>query len=256
VAVRDVIFVSCSAPLIAACVVRPDRPRLGALGLAADVGLVAVLALFIYVYFPVAHLALGVTNPYQHLAPVLYNPQRVMLLVLLLWLLRTSEGTWRRLYEELALAIAIFHAGSVVSNLALVGGSYRPGLYDLPWAVPLLWVALAARDWQPEPRILEADAEDLEAAAWQARDWQEARRGNVVALAAVCWFRLHLLATLVGSPGAFGRASAATSRCRNSAGGRLHRPPAAHAAPGGSHQTGRELRLPHAGREQHRRHLT
>ena len=45
---------SCAAPLIAACVVKPDRPRPGALGLAADVGLVSVLALFVYVYFPVA----------------------------------------------------------------------------------------------------------------------------------------------------------------------------------------------------------
>src|SRR5512134_2843431 len=33
VAFRDLLFVSCAAPLIAACVLKPDRPRPGALGL-------------------------------------------------------------------------------------------------------------------------------------------------------------------------------------------------------------------------------
>jgi len=77
VAFQDILFVSCTAPLIAACVVRPDRPRPGALGLAADVGLVSVLALFVYAYFPVARAAIGTGDPYQDLAPVLFNPQRV-----------------------------------------------------------------------------------------------------------------------------------------------------------------------------------
>ena len=63
VAFQDILFVSCTAPLIAACVVRPDRPRPGALGLAADVGLVSVLALFVYTYFPVTRAALAPATP-------------------------------------------------------------------------------------------------------------------------------------------------------------------------------------------------
>src|SRR5262245_58774150 len=85
--VQYAFFVSCSAPVIVACVLRPDRPRPGALGLAADVGLVCVLALFVCVYFPVAGLALRVEDPYLTLSPIFFNPQRLMLLVALLWLL-------------------------------------------------------------------------------------------------------------------------------------------------------------------------
>ena len=151
VVLQDVLFVSSAAPLIMACVLRPDRPRPGALGLAADVGLVCVLALFVYAYFPVARLVLGVGDPYQSLSPVFYNPQRLLLLGLLLWLLRGSAGPWRRLYEELAVAMALFHGVGLVPNFAMFWGTYRPGLYDLPWVLPFVWVALAAREWQPLP---------------------------------------------------------------------------------------------------------
>ncbi len=105
IAFQDILFVSCTAPLIAACVVRPDRPRPGALGLAADVGLVSVLALFVYVYFPVASAAIHARDPFDNLAPVLFNPQRLILLGALLWLLHGSVGAWRQLYAWWANAI-------------------------------------------------------------------------------------------------------------------------------------------------------
>jgi len=200
VAFQDILFVSCAAPLIAACVVKPDRPRPGALGLAADVGLVSVLALFVYAYFPVAHGARAAGDPFQDLAPVLFNPQRLILLGALLWLLRGSMGAWRRLYEELALAMVVFHGGGTLSNLAIFAGTYRPGLHDLPWALPFLWVALAASDW-PSRRPEASPAPELGPLAWEARDWKQARHGNVIALAAVVLVPVvHQLATLVGSP--------------------------------------------------------
>jgi PAS domain S-box-containing protein len=200
VAFQDVLFVSCAAPFIAACVVKPDRPRPGALGLAADVGLVSALALFVYVYFPVALAALGAADPYQDLAPVLFNPQRLILLGALLWLLHGSASAWRRLYQELALAMVVFHAGGMLSNLTLFAGTYRPGLHDLPWALPFLWLALAAREWRPTP-LDPARREATGAAGWEAGSWKRARDGNLVALAAVVLVPGgHQLATILGSP--------------------------------------------------------
>jgi PAS domain S-box-containing protein len=194
-------FVSCSAPLVVACVLEPDRPRPGALGFAADVGLVCVLALFVCIYFPVAAMALGAEDPYLNLSPIFYNPQRLMLLVALLWLLRGSSGPWRRFYDEFALAMAVFHGGGLLSNRALFGGTYQPGLYDLPWALPFLWIALAANDWSPLPLPESGEhALELESSSWEARDWAAARQGNVIALGAVALVpALHQLATLAGS---------------------------------------------------------
>ncbi|HXK12731.1 MAG TPA: PAS domain S-box protein, partial [Vicinamibacteria bacterium] len=195
--VRDLMFMASTAPLIGACVLRPHRPRPAALGLAADVGLVSALVLYIYAYFPVANVLVRGADPYGDLGPLLYNPQRLLLLGSLLWLLHGAEGPWRRVYDELALAMVVFLGGGVVSNLAVLRGAYRPGLYDLPWALPFAWIALAAGAWQPSR---EPDADDaLEAAAWQARDWQDARQGHVVGLtAAVMVPTVHFLATLVG----------------------------------------------------------
>jgi PAS domain S-box-containing protein len=193
-------FMSSTAPLIVACVLRPDRPRPGALGLGADVGLVCVLVLFVCVYFPIAAMALGVEAPYLNLAPLLYNPQRLMLLAALLWLLRGSTGAWRQLYDQLALAMAVFHAAGLLSNRALLGGTYRPGLYDLPWALPFLWIALAARDWAARPRETQAVAE-LDPPGWDDWAWRAARQGNVVAIGAVALVpAVHQLAILFGSP--------------------------------------------------------
>ena len=198
VVLQDVLFVSSAAPLIMACVLRPDRPRAGALGFAADVGLVCVLALFVYAYFPIARLVLGAGDPYQSLSPVFYNPQRLALLGLLLWLLRGSAGRWRRLYEELAIAMAVFHGLGLVPNFAMFWGTYRPGLYDLPWVLPFVWVALAASEWQPLPA---AEADALSAPGFSEPGWKAARQGNVLALGAVTLVpALHQLATLVGSP--------------------------------------------------------
>ena len=159
-----------------------------------------MLALFVCVYFPVAAMALGAEDPYLDLSPIFYNPQRLMLLVALLWLLRGSTGAWRRLYDELALAMAVFHGVGLLSNRALFGGTYRPGLYDLPWALPFLWIALAARDWAARPRELPV-APDPDPPGWDDRDWQAARQGNIVAIGAVALVpAVHQLAILLGSP--------------------------------------------------------
>jgi glucosamine--fructose-6-phosphate aminotransferase (isomerizing) len=192
------LFVSSTAPLIAACVVRPDRPRPGALGLAADIALVSVLALYGYIYFPIARLALG-TDPYQDVAPVFYNPQRLILLVGLLWLLRGSSAAWRRLYEQFAFAMVVFNGGGLISNLAIFTGRYRPGLYDLPWALPFVWLAQAAIAWAPRQPAGPVPAAQT---AWEASEWRAERQGNVVALGAVALVpALHQATILLGSPG-------------------------------------------------------
>ncbi|HEY8234265.1 MAG: PAS domain S-box protein [Burkholderiales bacterium] len=201
VAVQDAIFVSSTAPLIAACALRPHRPRPGALGLAADVGLLCVLTFFIQVYFPFARQALG--GPDSSPPALFVNPQRLMLLAgMLLFLRRGSSGDWRRLYDELGLAIAVYAGLGMLPNLDLVAGTYRPGLSDLPWSVPFLWLALAASDWQPREHEA-AGTDEVDLAGWEAGDWKEARRGSTLALAAVVLVpAVHQLATLatLGTP--------------------------------------------------------
>jgi PAS domain S-box-containing protein len=198
VALQDLVFVSSTAPLVAACALRPHRPRPGALGLAADVGLLCLLTMFLHAYFAFAEQALGGPDVSPQ-NPVFFNPQRLMVLAGLLWLLRGSASAWRRLYDEIALAMVVFLGVGVLPNLALFAGTYRPGLQDVAWTLPFLWVALAAGEWQPQqdPAATELEHE----AGWQAPVWKETRHGNAIALAAVALVpAVHQLATLVGSP--------------------------------------------------------
>jgi PAS domain S-box-containing protein len=200
VAVQDLIFVGSTAPLVAACALRPHRPRPGALSLAADVGLACVLTLFLHAYFAFAGQALGGPDVSPQ-NPVFFNPQRLMVLGGLLFLMRGADGAWRRLYDELALAMVVFLGVGVLPNLALFAGTYRPGLLDLAWTLPFLWVALAAREWRPPPDAGETSLAQDRDAGWQAAAWEETRRGNVIALAAVALVpAVHQLTTLVASP--------------------------------------------------------
>ncbi len=200
VAFRDLLFVISTTPLIAACALRPHEPRPGARGLAADVGLLTVLAIVLYVYFPIASAFAGSGAASSSLPALLFNPQRVMLLLAMLWLLRGARPPWRRLFEELALAMAVFHGLGPLSNAAIEAGTYRPGTLDLPWAVPFLWVALAARDWSPL-RDKPAQAEAGSRYGWEPQSFSAARRGNALALVAVALVPgVHQLATLVGDP--------------------------------------------------------
>ena len=96
--------------------------------------------------------------------------------------------------------MAVFHGAGLVSNRALFGGTYQPGLYDLPWALPFLWVALAAHDWQPPPGETLAPDEP-NSLVGEGRVWESARQGNVFALGAVALIpAVHQLAILLGSP--------------------------------------------------------
>jgi PAS domain S-box-containing protein len=197
VAVQDSIFVSSMVPIIVACALRPHRPRPGALGLAADVGLLCLLTLFVHLYFPFARLAIGEPGAGSQ---VFFSPQRLFVLIGLLFLRRGSAGAWRRLYDDLALGIVVYTAVGVLPNLHLFAGTYRPGLNDLAWTLPFLWVALAARDWRPvAEQEASARADDL--SGWEAADWKEARQGSVLGFAAVALVpAVHQLATLLGSP--------------------------------------------------------
>ncbi len=199
VVVQDSIFVGSMAPVIVACALRPHQPRPGALGLAADVGLLWLLTFFLQAYFPFARQALGEAAP-SIANPVFFNPQRLVVLVGLLFLRRGSSGDWRRLYDELALAMVVYLGLGVVPNLQLFAGTYSPGLQDLPWTVPFLWLLLSAREWRPRAASAAGPgAADL--SGWEPADWKQARQGSALALLAVALVpAVHQLATLVGSP--------------------------------------------------------
>ena len=56
------------------------------------------------------------------------------------------------LYASLTAALVLFHFGGLVSDAVIRVHQYHPGLYDLPWTVPFLWIAWLATEVRfPEP---------------------------------------------------------------------------------------------------------
>lgn len=174
---EDWFFGASTIAFVVACALRPDRPR-AVLGVAFDVAILSVLVLHTWLYFAVADTLLGAEVPGSWV--ILLNDARTLLmLACAAWLIEGSRGRWRRTYLELGAALVVLFGGSSLSYRALAAGVYHPGLWDLPWTLPFLWIGLVAVD--PELR-----AEAADSAAHRPR-WVDLRRGAVVALAAIAF---------------------------------------------------------------------
>jgi hypothetical protein len=197
----DFLFLASSAPLLLALIVRPDRPRQGALGLVFDVSLLTVFALHTYVYFSLGYLAGERTHLYYEWLNDLGNLDSVVVLVAAWWAYRTATGTWRSTYGVLGLILLMLHGGSTVSSHSVLVGEYHPGLYDLPWVLPFLWLAFLGFSFRPSERT---------GARAPASDFRDTRRGLVLAiLVVVAVPALHLAMELGLAP------PAELSRLRN-----------------------------------------
>jgi PAS domain S-box-containing protein len=192
----DLLFLACSTPFVIAALVRPDRPASSSVGLAYDASLLLVLLLHADAYFVLGELVAGNGEEYQAWQTRLLGIRGVVVLLVFLWLIRSARLPWRRLYEELGLSLALLYGFGAVVNIHLANDRYRPGLMDLGWTVPFLWIALSALDWKtgteappsPSPRVAEPE-------------WRDTRRGTVLALLAVILVPVvHFVSAVLDAP--------------------------------------------------------
>lgn len=173
---QRVMFQIAPWPLAAAALVRPDRPPARpALGI-LDVSLVAVLGLFVNFYVGAAWSPFAPETPVWREFVTL--GQLLAAAVTLVPAYAASGLAWRGTYRRVATAALVWFGGNalVAFPLYFVPGWYRPGLLDIPWTVPFLWLAVTAWEWHQPP------APDL-TAPWEP--WRDSRRELVLALGAV-----------------------------------------------------------------------
>ena len=192
-AVTDVLFVLCTAPLLVALVIRPDRGSRPSASLWFDVSLFAVLALHGYVYFSAGYLGTAPgagLSEYQRWVGDIGNLDSAVVMLGALYLLRGDSGDWRRTYAQLGAALLLLNGGSVISSHAVLSGSYVPGLLDLPWSMPFLWMGLAAAEWRPGVGVRE-----------RSPAWADTRRGTWLAVSALALVPASHLGLHLSHPG-------------------------------------------------------
>jgi PAS domain S-box-containing protein len=172
----EYLFLASSVPLILALVVRPDRRRVRALGLAFDASLIALMTLHIFAYMVLSYLVAGDAAGYAQWLERVYYVQAAVVLGFSAWVYASARPPWRGLYRDLFSALVLFHGGELLSNAALNGGFYHPGFMDLPWTVPFVWLAFAALQWDSEAFLDVGEA---------TPEWRDTRRGVVLAMTAV-----------------------------------------------------------------------
>jgi PAS domain S-box-containing protein len=194
-ALSEFFFVFSGLPVVLACGVRPDRSQPGGPRLALDLALVSVLACFLYAYFVMAPFMGGDIAGYHIWFRYLSDARSALVLLAAAWLSRTSERPWRTAYDELAVSLVVWFGFGRITDHAIIAGVYSPGIFDLPWTLPLLWIGLTALDWTRSPL---ARAQSLEPST---PDWRGIRRGTILtagALVAIPAF--HFFMSLVEAP--------------------------------------------------------
>jgi len=187
----DFFFLGSSLPLLVALILRPDRRRTWSVGQAFDFAIVALLLLHVAVYIALGHAFFGGALAYSRFASFLNSLRGLVVPGLTLWLLRGALPPWRSTYRQIGAAIVLWNVGDALSSALFWQGLYRPGLLDLPWTLPFVWLTLAAR---AGPRVAAAEADEL------VPDWRGSRRGTllvVLGTAGVCFG--HFTQVLLGS---------------------------------------------------------
>ena len=196
VSLSDLVFLASSTPFVIAALVRPDRPASSSVSLAYDASLLLVLLLHADAYFVLGQLAAGTAEEFQAWQSRLLGIRGVVVLLVFLWLIRSARLPWKRLYEKLGLSFALLYGAGGVANVYLATDGYQPGLMDLGWTVPFLWIGLSARGWTaeaaPPPKHPQRVAEP---------EWRDTRRGTVLALLAVILVpAVHFVSTVLDAP--------------------------------------------------------
>jgi len=189
----DLLFTASTALFLVGFVMRPDRVRRRALPVAIDVAVLAVALLYLFAELALVHLLAGDVLAYEAWSLYLFDFRGLAVLPALLWALRDSAPPWQGLYARLAPAFVLLLLGGLVTNQSFRAGvavPYHPGLYDLPWTLPFVWIASLVSAFRPEPGAVHL------AAVSPAAGWPRTRRATVVAFVAVLLFPVvHVLVT-------------------------------------------------------------
>jgi len=171
----DVLFLVSAVPVVTALLCRPDRWANVRSGLFVDAALLTVAAFHVYAFFAVGYWLAGDQRAYADWVGGIHAAKSLLVMATAVWATATAERA-RPVYASLTGALALFHFGAMVSHAAMRDGSYHPGLYDLPWTLPFLWIAWLAADRRfPQPL---SDAQPT-------IDWRESRLGAVLTVVLV-----------------------------------------------------------------------
>ena len=172
----DTLFLVSGVPAVTALLCRPDRWANIRSGLFVDAALLTVAALHVYVFFGVGDWLAGDQRAYSDWFQHIHFVRGLLVVATGVWATATARKGSRPLYASLTGALALLHLGAVVPNLAIRAGNYHPGLYDLPWTLPFLWIAWLALDGRfPQPL----------SNAKPTIDWRESRWGAILTVVLV-----------------------------------------------------------------------
>ena len=196
ISVADLLFLGCSTPFVIAALVRPDRPASSSIGLAYDASLLLVLLLHADLYFVLGELVTNDAVAFQTWQTRFLGIRALLVLAVFLWLIRSGRLPWKRLYAQLGISFALLYGAGAVVNVFLATNRYRPGLMDVAWTVPFLWIGLSAWAWKAEGATLPSRPERV-----AAPEWRDTRRGTVLALLAVILVpAVHFVSGLLDAP--------------------------------------------------------
>ena len=171
----DVLFLVSAVPAVTALLCRPDRWANFRSGLFVDAALLTVAALHIYAFFGVGHWLAGDQRGYSEWFGRIHFARGILVVATGVWATVTAERA-RPLYASLTGALALLHLGAIVPNAAIRAGVYYPGLYDLPWTLPFLWIAWLAT----EARFTQPSSNER-----PTIDWRESRLGAIATVVLV-----------------------------------------------------------------------
>jgi PAS domain S-box-containing protein len=171
----DALFLISAVPAVVALHCRPDRWTTIRSGLFVDAALLAVAALHVYLFFGVGHWLDGDQRAYSEWFQHVHVARGLLVVATAAWATATAERA-RGVFASLTGALALLHLGAFVPTSAMRSGAYHPGLYDLPWTLPFLWIAWLATESQFPPPPANAKP---------SIDWRESRLGAIITVALV-----------------------------------------------------------------------
>jgi len=136
-------------PMIAALSLRPHlrEKEHNAPVRMLDFALLMTWWAFLYVYCVIPWQYVSVSEiAYSNNYNLVYLTEKLLLLLVLVYLVYTSSGGWRHFYGQLLGATALYASSSYVANWAIGRNLYYSGsIYDIPLILSIAWIAVVGR---------------------------------------------------------------------------------------------------------------